>query len=171
MSAFPQTGPWWSKVAVLALLSGIGWQCLDAPAFPDEPFIEFVGISKDSLDQGLFEEDSLVVVFRFEDGDGDIGRDAQAPANNVFFTDRRTGQLDNAYGIPAIPQEGAGNGVEGEVRIVLYSTCCLYPDGADPCTVNPSFPLDSVSYDIYMTDRAGHRSNTITTPSIVLRCR
>lgn len=154
----------------MALLLTVSWRCLDAPAFPVEPFIEFVGLSKDTLRQGLFQQDSLLVVFRFEDGDGDIGRTSQAGENNVFFIDDRTGTLDSSFGIPAIPEEGAANGVEGEVRIVLYSTCCIYPDGEDPCTVNPSFPLDTVRYSIYMTDRAGHVSNTIRTSLITLRC-
>lgn len=123
------------------------------------------------MDQGLFQEDSLFVIFSFEDGDGDIGRTSQAQANNVFFIDRRTGTLDNSYGIPAIPEEGAANGVKGEVEILLYTTCCIFPDGADPCTANPAYPVDTIAYDIYITDRAGHRSNTITTPPIMLRCR
>jgi hypothetical protein len=167
----PSIPSWAAKVGLLGLLAVSGWQCLDTPNYPVEPQIEFVALSRDTMDQGVFEEDSIFVVFSFQDGDGDIGRDAQSGGNNVFFIDRRTNTLDNTYGIPEIPEEGAANGVEGEVRILLYSTCCIYPDGADPCTVNPAFPLDTVSYDIYMTDRAGHRSNTIATPPIILRCR
>ncbi len=115
-------------------------------------------------------EDSLIVRFRFEDGDGDIGRDDQGDANNIFFIDERTGTLDNTFGIPAIPQEGAGNGVEGEVRIVLFSTCCIYTDGQDPCLPNPSTPFDTIQYRIYITDQAEHKSNEILTTPIFLKC-
>jgi hypothetical protein len=161
---------WASKIGLLLLLSVVSWRCLDSPNFPVTPYIEFLSISKDTLDQGVFQQDSLIVRFRFEDGDGDIGRTEQDPENNIFFIDERTGTLDNTFGIPAIPEEGAGNGVEGEVRIVLYSTCCIYPDGSDPCTVNAQFPLDTLQYRIYIKDRADHKSNEILTAPIVLRC-
>src|SRR5688572_8806184 len=100
---------WTSKLVLLALLAMVGWNCLDAPNFPETPFIEFLGLSKDTIRQGFFQEDSLIVTFRFEDGDGDIGRDDEELENNIFFIDERTGTIDYTYGIPAIPQEGAGN--------------------------------------------------------------
>jgi hypothetical protein len=48
-----------------------------------------------------------------------LGRTDQEPDNNIFFIDDRTGALDNTFGIPEIPQEGAGNGVEGEIRVLI----------------------------------------------------
>jgi len=159
-----------TKIALLLLLSMAGWSCLDAPSYPDEPYIEFLSISKDTMDQGVFQEDSLIVRFHFEDGDGDIGRTDQDPENNIFFIDERTGTLDNTFGIPTIPEDGAGNGVEGEVRIVLYSTCCIFPDGSDPCEPSTQFPLDTIQYRIYIKDRADHKSNEILTAPIILRC-
>jgi hypothetical protein len=160
-----------SKIGYFVLVSLTIWGCVDSPNFPIEPKIEFVSMSKDTLKQGLFQQDSLFVVFKFQDGDGDIGRTNQEPENDVFFIDQRTGTLDNTFGIPQIPQEGAGNGVEGQVRILLFSTCCIYPDGSDPCTVNPNYPIDSLQYRIYMKDRAGHISNEIVTPNITLLCQ
>lgn len=159
------------KVVFFVLVALLGWGCVDSPNFPIEPRIEFVGITKDTLKQGIFQQDSLVVVFKFEDGDGDIGRNEQQHENDVFFVDTRTGTLDNTFGIPEIPEEGAGNGVEGEVRILLFSTCCIYPDGSDPCTINPNYPVDSLQYRIYIKDRAGHTSNEILTPVITLLCQ
>ena len=102
-----------SKIGLLLLLTIAGWQCLEAPNYPDEPYIEFLSLSKDTMDQGIFQQDSLIVRFRFEDGDGDIGRTDADPENNIFFIDERTGTLDNTFGIPTIPEDGAGNGVEG----------------------------------------------------------
>jgi hypothetical protein len=159
-----------SKIGLLLLLSVVGWQCVDSPNFSNIPFIEFTSLSKDTLNQGIFQQDSLIVKFHFQDGDGDIGRKNNQDANNIFFIDERTGTLDNTFGIPQIPQEGAGNGVEGDVKIVLYSTCCIYSDGSDPCTPNPSFPYDTVQYRIYITDQAHHKSNEILTTPIILRC-
>jgi len=159
-----------SKIGLLLLMMSAGWNCLESPNYPDEPFIEFLDISKDTLDQGIFQQDSLVVRFSFQDGDGDIGKTEQDPQNNIFFIDERTGTQDNTFGIPMIPEEGAANGVEGEIRVLLFSTCCIYSDGADPCTINEQFPLDTVQYRIYIKDRAGHKSNEILTTPIILRC-
>ncbi len=159
-----------SKIGLLLLIMAAGWNCLDSPNYPIVPFIEFLDNSKDTLHQGIFQEDSLIVRFRFEDGDGDIGRTEQDAQNNIFFVDERTGTLDNTFGIPTIPEEGAANGVEGEIRILLFSTCCIYSDGSDPCIPNELVPLDTVQYRIYIKDRAGHKSNEILTTPIILRC-
>jgi hypothetical protein len=160
-----------SKVLVFLLPACALYSCVDSPDFPVEPQIEFISISKDTIRQGIFQEDSLYVTFSFTDGDGDLGRTDQEPDNNVFFIDERTGALDNTFAIPNIPPEGAGNGVEGEVRILLFSTCCIYSDGTDPCQVNPNVALDTVQYRIYIRDRAGHASNEILTAPIILRCQ
>ena len=158
-----------SNLALLIMLAMSFGSCLDVPDYPDEPLIEFVSVSKDTMQQGFFQEDSLIVKFTFQDGDGDLGRSAQGEANNIFFIDERTGTIDNTFAIPDIPQEGAENGVEGEVRIVLFSTCCIIP-GIDPCVPDSSFPYDTVQYRIYIKDKAGHQSNEILTTPIILRC-
>ena len=133
-----------------------GWQCLDSPDFPDEPYIEFTQVSKDTMLQGNFQEDSVFVLFHFQDGDGDIGKSSQDAENNVFFIDERTGIVESTFGIPAIPQEGANNGVEGDVRILVFTTCCFYPPetGILPCEPNELIPLDTIQYRFYMKDNA-----------------
>ena len=145
--------------------------CIEPPDFAEVPKIEFVSLSKDTIRQGLFQQDSVYVTFAFEDGDGDIGREDDAEENNVFFIDTRSGQLDNSFGVPYIPPQGSSNGVEGTVEILLFSTCCIYSNGQDPCTPSTIQPYDSVSYEIYMVDRAGNESNRITTPAITLLCQ
>ena len=144
--------------------------CINPPDFSDVPKIEFVGMSKDTILQGVFQQDSLFVLFKFEDGDGDLGRSANAEENNVFFIDTRTGELDNSFGIPFIPQLGSSNGIEGEVQILLFSTCCLFESGQDPCTASSIEPYDFLQYEIYIVDRAGNESNHITTDTITLVC-
>lgn len=144
--------------------------CIETPDFDIVPEIEFVGMTKDTLNQGVFQEDSLTVVFTFKDGDGDLGDDSDAAVNNVFFIDTRTDFEDNSFRIPFIPEEGSANGIEGTVRISLFTTCCIFPDGADPCTPSSTYPYDTVQYRIYITDRAGNKSNEIITDPIILRC-
>lgn len=144
------------------------WACLKAPDYSKVPYIEFKSFSKSQLIQDQFNTDSLLITLHFTDGDGDIGT---SEGNfDMFITDTRDNFMPPAYRLPRVPDLGSGNGVSGEIFFVIYTTCCLYPDGQDPCTKNPNYPTDTLSYAIYLKDRAGNKSNVITTPPIVLIC-
>lgn len=64
--------------------------CLESPEFPETPTIEFEDLTYVEVG-GFLESDSLILKFRFEDGDGDLGLRAQnaedisAPYNEVSF--------------------------------------------------------------------------------------
>ncbi len=145
--------------------------CVKPPDYPDEPVIEFVGLSKSYLKQGSQNEDTLIVRFSFTDGDGDLGAPAGGSSEpNVFLIDSRDGYEGNRFQIPFIPEEGSGNGIRGTVDLKIYSTCCLFDDGTVPCGVSPSKPTDTLFYTLYIKDRAGHKSNEIQVGPIYLKC-
>jgi hypothetical protein len=141
--------------------------CIKAPDFPIEPVIEFQSISKDVIIQNSIEEDSLIIVFSFTDGDGDLGDNDSL---NVFLTDSRDNFVAERFRIPFVPREGAANGISGDITIRVLSTCCIYPDLTPPCTPSQTNPLDSLFYKIQIKDRAGNESNIIETPRILVRC-
>ncbi len=64
--------------------------CLDSPEFPETPTIEYEDLAYVEVG-GFLESDSLILKFRFEDGDGDLGLRAQnsddrrAPFNELSF--------------------------------------------------------------------------------------
>lgn len=151
-------------VAVAILISS----CIQPPGFSVIPHIEFVALTKHTMEQSAFQTDSLWITFNFTDGDGDLGN---KDTFNVFLIDNRDGFVANKYTIPVIPEEASGNGIKGEVSLLLYTTCCYYSNGFPPCEPNPAEPLDTLSYDIYITDRAGNQSNIITTDPIILQCQ
>ncbi|MCO6485669.1 MAG: hypothetical protein J5I41_07815 [Saprospiraceae bacterium] len=142
--------------------------CLRPPEYPVEPVIEFRQLSRDWMSQDQFNTDSLLITIHFTDGDGDIG--TEEGTFDLFITDTRDNFMPPAYRLPKVPEQGTGNGISGEISFVLFTTCCFFPDGQDPCTVNPTYPTDTISYLIYIRDRAGHTSNVIETPPIVLLC-
>lgn len=143
--------------------------CLKAPEYPIEPQIEFLRLSRNVMAQSPFNNDSILLTIGFTDGDGDIGRDDGT--FDLFITDTRDSFMPPAYRLPRVPEQGIGNGISGEISFVVYTTCCFFPDGQDPCTVNPAFPTDTLRYLIYLRDRAGHQSNVLETPPIVLLCQ
>jgi hypothetical protein len=141
--------------------------CVKPQIYPVEPVLTFSGLSRNYLVQGASNTDSLLVQFKFTDGDGDIGSEDSL---SLFFTDLRTGVVDPVYSLPRVPDEGAANGINGKISVVLFNTCCVFTDGTPPCQVSPSMATDSLRYQVILRDRAGHSSAPVLLPSIMLYC-
>ena len=138
--------------------------CIRPPDYPIIPRIAFVRMTKNTLKQGNTSSDSLRLTLSFEDGDGDIG---SSDSLNVFLTDtRQSGATPESFRMPFVPEQGAKNGISGEISLLLYTTCCL-----PGCGSQLNKPVDSLFYNIYIKDRAEHKSNVIRTPLIALRCK
>ncbi len=147
--------------------------CIQPPDLPDEPVITFTGVSKNTIDQGSLNQDSLVVFFNFTDGDGDIGVEPsmrRVDNFDLFVFDTRTGNLQDRFFMPHVPPKGAGNGITGSARVVLFGTCCIYEDGTADCEANEDEPTDTIVYEIFIIDRAGNESNRIQTTPITINC-
>lgn len=160
-------------VLFLALTLTLAIACIKPPDYPDEPKIDYIGLSKNVIAQGNGNSpaDTLAVVFGFTDGDGDLG--SATDSVDIFLTDSRDG-FTNSFKLPVIPEQGIGNGISGEITIRIpnkpFNICCTYPDGFDACLPNPNFPVDTFSYGIRIRDRAGRFSNSIQTGTITILC-
>jgi hypothetical protein len=148
------------------ILSGV-FSCAKAPDFPKEPIIEFVQISSTSFFQATVQPDTIIIVFSFTDGDGDLGDNDNL---NIFLTDSRIPNTPQQFRMPFIPLEGVGNGISGEVSMKLATSCCIYPDLTPPCQQNIQFPSNTLYYSIQIKDRAGNLSNSIRTPDLTMIC-
>ncbi|MBV6441971.1 MAG: hypothetical protein EPGJADBJ_03668 [Saprospiraceae bacterium] len=155
--------------------AGLFQFCVKPPNYPDEPVIEFVGLSKNLMRQSKLGPDTVMVMFNFTDGNGDLGSQNNEP--NIFIEDGRDSFPQDPYAIPYIEPQGAGNGISGMITIALPTTCCIFPpiNGITypPCDTSKNAPqqLDTVFYRIYIKDRTGNVSNKITTEPITLICR
>ncbi|MBK8670858.1 MAG: hypothetical protein IPN89_15925 [Saprospiraceae bacterium] len=149
------------------------FSCVKPPEYSDVPYLEFRSFSKSTMNQGVFAEDSLTLVLYFTDGDGDFGTLATGSEKNVFIKDKRTGEVFREYKAPFVPEEGAGNGISGTISIKIYTTCCIYDKdtGIPPCEKSDEFPSNNLTMDVYIKDRSGNQSNTVTTTPILLNCR
>ncbi|MBX2817348.1 MAG: hypothetical protein KTR24_15170 [Saprospiraceae bacterium] len=155
-----------SGLSVIVLLGMLG--CIKAPEYPDEPELTYEGLSSNRMIQSDLNLDSTILFLSFTDGDGDVGTDTEV---NLFVTDTRDDFVAARYRLPFIPVAGSNNGVSGDIQLVLFTTCCTYPNGQAPCTPSEEFPSDTVIYEIYMMDRAGNISNKVLTDPIILDCR
>jgi len=148
-------------IGVAVLVAG----CLKHEKFPVEPVIEYKSFEQFG--------DSASLVFKFTDGDGDIGLDegdnsspfdtASAFYNNLFleYFELQEGvwtpvDLPIRYRIKRITPTGQNKTLEGEIAIAMQG----FP---------ASFALlDSgqVRYSIQLVDRALHLSNVVLTKDI-----
>jgi hypothetical protein len=149
--------------------------CVKPPNYPKEPVIEFLGLSKNTLQQGKAKGDSLSISFSYTDGDGDLGFPKTEPTASVFVRDDRDSFSKFEYQLPFVEPQGASNGISGEISIVVPTSCCIFvtPEGQKlACDLVPDdFLYDTLYYFIKIRDRAGHMSNEIKAGPIALRCQ
>jgi len=115
-----------------------------------------------------------ILSITFKDGDGDIGltaRDTLPPYNKEgdfyynfvirYFEKRDTGYtevvLNPPYSLrlPILNQGYTGKAIKGMI--------------ADTLDMDPTPAYDTVRLEVYIYDRALHKSNVVTTPDIVLK--
>jgi hypothetical protein len=155
---------------LFSLICVVFTACVRPPDYPIEPRLSLPttgnALSKNTMVQG-YKGDSLYLTLNFTDGDGDIG--LSKGDTSLFIVDTRDNSLINdAAGLPSVPAQGAGNGISGEMRIKLLSTCCKT---LRPCQPTPAQPKDVVIYEVYIKDRAGNISNRLKIPPITLLCQ
>ncbi len=157
------------------LIFSFGWllvfsSCTQKPDFPSEPVITFVSWDRTSVVQGTT-NDQVRLTIEFTDGDGDLI--TEDTIHSIFFMDLRDSTTFTRFALPQIPENGLKNGISGEIEMSLFQSlgfCCIYPNGAPPCHPAAGFPTDSLVYEIFIEDRAGHRSNLIQTDPLIIQC-
>jgi hypothetical protein len=151
-------------LSIIALSLFLMPGCQKDDNLPVIPEISFKSLLKySSQNAGI---DSLVLTFAFEDGDGDIGSpDSDTISRDIFVTlfEKQNGTfvpivfsdtLLLTYRMPYLEPSGNNSSLVGDV-VISYLGYLI------------GVPNDTVRYEIYIRDRAGHRSNTITTSEIV----
>lgn len=157
------------KIFFLALPLGIFVNsCVKEKTFPIEPAIQFDRFV-------TYGNDSADCFITFQDGDGDIGIPADdhtsaddlkmkylykdingnfVPVDSSFGTPQFD-TLFYSYRVPYLTPNGQYKALDGEIKIKLRTA--------------PIFgPHDYVKFEISLTDRAGHKSNIVTTNEIAV---
>ena len=101
-------------------------------------------------------QDEIVFEVSYRDGDGDLGEN-EPNAANLYLIDNRIA-VTETYRIQELAPDGAVIPITGTLRVVLPSTGIT--DGSSSQTV---------TYTIYLRDRAGNESNRFTTDAITVR--
>ena len=146
--------------------------CTDAPDFDDTPSLTFNGIANATFAQSI-DVDTAFINFTITDANGDIGQNSSGEPT-VFMTDERDGFELQPFTLPKISEQGTGKGITADVtllfRVVKGDLCCRFPDGTGGCIESTEYPVDSLFYDMYVMDHAGHESNHVRVGPIYLLC-
>ncbi|HOE03971.1 MAG TPA: hypothetical protein PLZ52_02045 [Bacteroidales bacterium] len=145
--------------------------CFHIESYPPEPQIELkyftLTDSVDGLGNPVLNGELCI---SFVDGDGDIGYQATSDTaaadtlKTVFIKKylKEDGVFKEVYlavplnfRVPYFESEGNNPTLKGEIIVHDLNS-------------NPPFAGDTIKYSVYIKDRAGHKSNTIETPIMVL---
>src|ERR1019366_3214243 len=111
--------------------------------------------------------DTAAFIFSLIDADGDIGSNLSTDtSSSIYFRDSRfesAGFIRNSFPLVDISIEDPKKGLEGKCIFVPEPQPIPRPDPLHSTTG------DTLYYQLYITDRAGHHSDTITTHTFIIR--
>ena len=116
------------------------------------PKITFISISPATI---LEYKDSINITFSYDDYDGDIGAN-DASVKNLFVTDSRN-NVTYEYRISQLSPSGSTIHIKGNLNTIIKNTA-----------ITNNTTSQTVSYSVYLKDRAGNQSNSISTAAITI---
>jgi hypothetical protein len=156
------------KISILLLISAVTFvSCYKTPEYPDIPTVKFENFEKPNTIFTLGETGNLIL--SFTDGDGDLGKASnQDSSSRVYYRNQRdtTFFKENYYVIPNIPSKGTTDAISGTIAIKLSEA--LF-NSYEAYFLLKGISVDTFTYQVYVTDRANHVSNIITTPPIIVK--
>ena len=116
------------------------------------PLIEFISVGPS---QFIEYQSTLTFTISYRDGDGNLGEN-NPDVTNLFLTDNRN-NVTYKYRVQQLAPEGSSIAIEGKLNIVLNNT-----------GITDNSNSQTFTYSIYLVDRAGNTSNTVTTSAVTV---
>lgn len=116
------------------------------------PSIEFVSVTPTTLKEYSA---PLSFTIKYKDGDGNLGEN-NADVKNLFLTDNRI-NVTYTYRIQQLAPDNTTIPIQGTLNIDLASV-----------NIINSAASQTVAYSIYVVDRAGNKSNVVTSDVITI---
>lgn len=133
------------KLHHLVLLTLLFAACAKEEPMSDTPEIALKAAGPDRIEAYT---DSVFFQITYEDGDGDLGSNDPLK-ENLFVRDTRM-NLVYGYRIQELVPNGASVPIKGELHFSLPNT-----------VINGSAAEEPVTYEVWVEDDAGHKSNTV----------
>lgn len=158
-----------AQIFLLLGLITLSASCKKKPgSYPPEPQIYYMG----AIPRVVNLEDTAAMVkidLKFTDGDGDIGRDPNEKQENIYLRDSRDTSTSIDYtfkqNFPYLDDSKRpdGGGLEGFMSISLGRQWFSISD-----SLHLALRKDTLHFDIYIMDDAGHKSNVVSTDPIYI---
>lgn len=139
-------------VAIMLLLLSLSCK-KDELISTEVPEIEFVGISSSQV---VEYQDKITITISYRDANGDLGEN-DPDVKNLFVTDSRNG-VTYEYRIQQLAPDESEVAIEGNLDIEITNTALI----------DETASSETLTYTVYVRDRAGNDSNAITTSSITV---
>jgi len=135
------------------LIALLLFACKKDDALSVVPTIEFQSISPLTAQEYI---DDIIITISYTDEDGDLGENSP-DIDNLFVEDSRNGIVYH-YRIPQLAPNGNEISIEGNFNIIINGS-----------GITNSSISQQVNYAVYVKDRVGNKSNTITTSNITIQ--
>jgi hypothetical protein len=139
---------------VFVIMVNSGCQKDDDPFANKAPSIEWLSLTPQMVVEF---DDSLVFRIKYRDNDGDLGEN-NPNVKNLFITDNRIGIVYD-YRIQQLAPSGSTVAIEGTLQVALNSLA----------RTDTSLAQESATFSVYVKDRAGNKSNVVTSGAITIK--
>lgn len=144
-----------SILLVFAAVAAVFTACNITEEISDIPEISFESVAPSTVTEY---QDSLVFNISYRDGNGDLGEN-NTDNDNLFIQDSRN-SVTYGFRIQQLAPNDADIAIQGNLSITLPNTA-IVNDGAS----------ETVSYTIWIVDRAGNESNKVTSSSVTVNAQ
>ena len=129
--------------------------CNVGPGISEIPEISFESVVPNVVTEY---QDSLYFNISYRDGDGDLGEN-NTDDNNLFIQDSRN-QVVYGFRIQQLAPDNATISIQGNINVTLANTAIINGGASE-----------SVSYTIWVVDRAGNESNKVNSSSVTVNAQ
>ena len=140
------------KISKYILVAILFLSCKKDITFTAIPNIKFEEIGPSSVYEYI---NDINITISYIDNDGDLGEN-NPDIYNLFVLDNRN-DIEYKFRIPALSPSNNQISIQGNLNIKINSP-----------GITDSSNSQQVSYDIYLNDRAGNSSNSVTTTNITI---
>lgn len=153
------------KVSAAALITGLIFaSCSKEPnlSYPETPELTYRSMNTATVSYN--DTTRWIMNYDFVDGDGDIGTDFTDTDLAVTITNLTTGAVYN-YPFPYVPAEArfGKKYLKGSGTVSFAKNVFFVPR---PDSVH--MERDTFRFEMFVTDKAGNKSNVISTPNVYI---
>jgi hypothetical protein len=130
----------------------------------DRPYIDFISLTPDRVQQSVLSKDTVFLQFSFKDGNANLGVTPGGQERDIYVLDLRDSSMFAEQYFPNM------SGTIKDPTVGMQGTCTTWFPAAYIPVRQGHLNADTLQFEVYIKDRAGRESNhIITTPLYLYR--